>query len=116
MEEYRFGDWVSGEKHSKSINISVAHMTTTTTTKPTTLTISTTTQQVRTTTEEFKLQTTFETSEKSVVKADDYVVREKVDSEDNHKEETENHELKETEFKDGIEALPIEDKSNEEVA
>jgi hypothetical protein len=112
MEEYRFGDWVSGEKHSRSINISVAHMTTTI--KPTTLTISTTTQQAATTTEEFKLQTTFETSEKSVVKADDYVVRDKVDSEDNHKEEAENHELKETEFEDGIEALPIEDKSNEE--
>ena len=43
MEEYRFGDWVSGDKHTHAFDVDVSlRTTTTTTTTSTTTTISTT--------------------------------------------------------------------------
>ena len=50
MEEYRFGDWASGDKHTQALNFDVALRTTTTTTTTTSTTTTTKTPTTATTT------------------------------------------------------------------
>eukprot|EP00092_Neocalanus_flemingeri_P076628 GFUD01095059.1.p1 GENE.GFUD01095059.1~~GFUD01095059.1.p1 ORF type:complete len:301 (+),score=88.35 GFUD01095059.1:36-938(+) len=106
MEEYKFGDWASGSKHSQNISVSVEYKTTTTTLKTTTKT---------------------ETTEKYEVTEDD-VAGDKIDEEteanDSSDDEAEvyiedriddiavpaNGTDQTVVYDDDIEALPIEDK------
>jgi len=58
MEEYKWGDWVSGRKHQHSFDVSIRLRTTTTTTTTTTITTVTTTRApTQTNIEEFETTT-----------------------------------------------------------
>jgi len=119
MEEYKFGDWSSGEKHSKNMTVSVKQATTTTTTSTTTtLSTSISPQQ---TTKASKVMTTPEVYE---VTTDDIAVRiedseargneEPNDTKEELIESIEKEESSEAVYTDDIEALPIEDRDHAE--
>jgi len=103
MEEYKFGDWVSGEKHSQDISVSVQYKTTTTT--PTTTAYSTTaytTTTITTITEEVS-ETIIDDKEKNENSTGIYI--DEVVIAYNRTEET-------VFYEDDIEALPIADRDN----
>jgi len=120
MEEYKFGDWASGDKHSKNMTVSVKQATTTTTSTSTTTTLSTSTSPQQTT-KASKIMTTSEVYEEAT---DDFAVRiedneargiiEPIDNEEELIESSEKDESSEAVYTDDIEALPIEDRDHAE--
>ena len=118
MEEYKFGDWVSGDKHSQNITVTV-HYKTTTTSSTTSKTVQTTTTTTFTTSK--TVQTTTTTSVTNGVSAN--IIDDEEKSEDSSVEfETLNEDFidevlisdnssdQSVIYDDEIKALPIEDR------
>ena len=111
MEEYKFGDWVSGYKHSQNISVTVQQKTTTTATTQQTSPSSKliTTQILHTTT---KIHTQVEDIEGKI--ANDKSSHDSIEHDDSiADDDKETNEDKV--YDDEIKALPIEDREVAEV-
>ena len=115
MEEYKFGDWVSGYKHSQNISVTVQQKTTTTTqqTSPSSKLI--TTPILHTTT---KIHTQVEDIEGKI--ADDKSSHDSIEHDDNIEHDDsiadDDKEINQDKvYDDEIKALPIEDREVAEV-
>ena len=113
MEEYKFGDWVSGYKHSQNISVTVQQKTTTTTTATTqqtspsskliTTPILHTTTKIHTQVEDIEGKIANDKSSHDSIEHDDSIA-------DDDKETNEDKV-----YDDEIEALPIEYREAAEV-
>ena len=111
MEEYKFGDWVSGYKHSQNISVTVQQKTTTTATTQQTLPSSKliTTPILHTTT---KIHTQVEDIEGKI--ANDKSSHDSIEHDDSIADD--DREINEDKvYDDEIKALPIEDREVAEV-